>query len=272
MKKALFLFLSLTIVGKYAIAQDGGENDLKNFRFGLKATGMITWFKPDDKKKYQSDGTTAKGSYGLITEFRLNKVASFCTGVQVDYDGGKLSFKNLASDTNFYFLSKDDEFLERADSTSGTSKYRLNSRVYRSTYLTLPVSLKLKTPAIGAMTYYGQFGVNVSFCLKSRVTDEVNAVSGGRFNEGIGGSSTQTDILNTSDMNLFKFSLMIGGGAEWNLAGSTSLVFGLHWYNGFSNVLKADSKYVFRTEYNGYEATKQNAKASAVALTIGVLF
>jgi enterochelin esterase-like enzyme len=73
-------------------------------------------------------------------------------------------------------------------------------------------------------------------------------------------------------MNIFKFSLNIGGGAEWNLAGSTSLVFGLNWYNGFSNVLKNDSKYVFRTYSNGYAATKQNAKASAIALTVGVLF
>ena len=73
-------------------------------------------------------------------------------------------------------------------------------------------------------------------------------------------------------MNLFKFALNIGGGAEWNLAGSTSLMFGLNWYNGFSNVLKSDSKFLYRTQYNGYAAVKQNARASAVALTIGVLF
>lgn len=269
MKKVILLFLVLTLGGKWALAQD--ENNIKNFRFGLKATGMLTWYKPEDKKKYESNGVTARGSYGLITEFRLNKVASIATGVQVDYDGGKLLYKTDV-DTNFYFLSKDGELLSRGDSVAGADKYRLDSRFYRTTYLTIPLSLKLKTPEIGSLTYYGQFGVNASFRLKSRVDDDVNAVLGGTFNQNIGGKASQSDLLNTSDMNIFKFSLNVGGGAEWNLAGSTSLVFGLNWYNGFSNVLKSDSKYVFRTQNNGYAETKQNAKASAIALTFGVLF
>ena len=269
MKKVILLFLALTLGGKWAFAQE--ENNIKNFRFGLKATGMVTWYKPEEKNKYESQGATARGSYGLITEFRLNKVASFATGVQVDYDGGKLVYKT-AADTNFYFLSKDLELLERGDSTANVSKYRLNNRFYRTTYLTIPITLKLKTPEIGALTYYGQFGVNASFRLKSRVDDNLNAVSSASYNETIGQQVSQPDVLNTSDMNIFKFSLNVGGGAEWNLAGSTSLVFGLNWYNGFSNVLKSESKYVFRTKYNDYAATKQNAKASAVALTIGVLF
>jgi hypothetical protein len=271
MKKALFLFLPLAFIGKYVIAQDGGENDLKNFRFGLKATGMITWYKPDDQKKYVSDGTMARGSYGLITDFRLNKVASFSTGIQVDYDGGRLSFKS-ATDTNFYFLSKDNEFLSRSDSTAGASKYRLVSRAYKTTYLTIPITLKLKTPEIGMLTYFGQFGINASFRLKSRVDDEVNAVSGGPYNETIGGGSKQEAILNTADMNPFRLQLVIGGGAEYNLAGSTSLIFALHWHNGFSNAFQTDSEYLFRNHANNYEPTKQNAKSSAIALTVGILF
>ncbi len=270
MKKVLLLILALSMGGKYAIAQDTGENDLKNFRFGLKATGMVNWYKPEDKNKFTSQGATARGSYGLITEFRMNKVVSFATGVQVDYDGGRLAFNE--NDTNFYFLSKDLELLERSDSTSTASKYRLNSRFYRTTYLTIPIGLKLKSPEIGALTYFGQFGVNASFRLKSRADDKLNAVSGGASNETINQQVSQSDILNTTDMNIFKFSLNIGVGAEWSIAGSTSLVFGLNWYNGFSNVLKSESKYLFRNRNNGYEATKQNAKSNAIALTVGILF
>jgi hypothetical protein len=259
MKKALFLFLALTIVGKYAFAQDG-ENDLKNFRFGLKTTGMLTWYKPDDKKKFSSGGVSAKGSYGLMTEFRLNKVAVIATGIQVDYDGGKLNML----DTNYYFINKDSELLSKSD-TAGQqfTMLRLGSRQYNTTYLTLPLTLKLKTNEIGMLTYYGQFGINASFRLKDRVNDETYL---GNL------KSNQTDLENTKDMNLFKFALNVGGGAEWNLSGSTSLVFGLNWYNGFSNVLQKNSDILFRSASHQYEPTVQNARASAIALTFGVLF
>src|ERR1044072_4891992 len=132
MKKVLLLILALSIGGKYVIAQDA-ENDLKNFRFGLKAVGMITWFKPEDKKKYSSGGTTAKGGYGLSLEFRLNKVASFNTGVQLDYDGGKINFLTTA-DPNYYFLSRDGELLKynTGASDSTATRYKINSRTYKS--------------------------------------------------------------------------------------------------------------------------------------------
>ncbi len=261
MKKVMLLFLVLTLGGKLALAQDGSENNIKNFRFGLKATGMLTWYKPEDKKKFSSNGVSAKGGYGLSMEFRLNKVASIATGFQVDYFGGKINMV----DTNFYYLSKDSELQERADTVSTSVLYQLNNRVYNTTYVTLPFTLKLKTPEIGALTYFGMFGINTSFRMKSRVNDAVRSVK-------TGGSTNNTDILNSSDMSLFMFALNVGGGAEWNLAGSTSLVFGLNFFNGFSNVLKSESKFLFRTKSNNYSAVSQNARASGFALTFGVLF
>ena len=262
MKKVILLALALVLGGKWALAQDNGENNIKNFRFGLKIAPALTWYKPDDKKKFESGGVTAKFGYGLMAEFRLNKVASIGTGLEISYDGGKLNFL----DTNYYYLSKDAAFLEPKDtaSTTGFTRYRLSTREYKNTYLTIPLMLKLKTPEIGMLTYFGQFGVNTSFKLKSRVDDKVLQSNNGQ--------ASQTDIDNTSDMNLVKFALNIGAGAEWNLAGSTSLVFGINWYNGFSNALRNDSKYLFRTRSNDYNPTKQKASSNAIALTIGVLF
>ncbi|MDQ3108572.1 MAG: PorT family protein [Bacteroidota bacterium] len=260
MKKVILLFLVLAMSGKWALAQE--ENNIKNFRFGLKATGMLTWYKPEDKKKYTSDGVSAKGGYGLIMEFRLNKVASIATGFQVDYFGGKLNFL----DTTYYYLSKDSEFETRAQAdTTSSVLYQLNSRVYNTTYVTLPFTLKLKTPEIGALTYFGMFGINTSLRMKSRTNDAVRSVK-------TGGSTSNNDILNTKDMNLMMFALNIGGGAEWNLAGSTSLVFGINFYNGFSNVVQSDSEFLFRSKSNNYDVTKQSARASGFALSFGVLF
>lgn len=260
MKKVILLFLVLALSGKWAFAQE--ENNIKNFRFGIKATGQLSWMKPEDKKKFSSGGVSAKGGYGLIMEFRLNKTASISTGFQVDYFGGKLNFL----DTSMYYLSKDSELESRDDTTSSTSVlYQLKNRTYNTTYVTLPFTLKLKTPEIGALTYFGMFGINTSVRMKSRTNDEVRSVA-------TNGSGQQTDLLNTKDMNLMMFALNVGGGAEWNLAGSTSLVFGLNFYNGFSSVVKSESRYLFRTSANNYESLKQSARNSAFALSVGVLF
>ncbi|MCE2772251.1 MAG: PorT family protein [Bacteroidetes bacterium] len=261
MKKSIFILLSLIISAKIALAQQG-ENDLKNFRFGLKAAPMITWYKPDDQKKFESGGAMFRFSYGLSTEFRLNKVSFLATGLQLDYDGGKLNML----DTNYYFLNKDSEIISKDDTTGQSyTLYQLKDRTYRTTYVTIPLTLKLRTNEIGLLTYYGQFGVNASFRMKNRVNDDVLASPNWA-------AASQTDIENTSDMQLFKFALNVGGGVEWGITGSTALIFGVNYLNGFSNVLKKESEYLFRTGTNDFSATKQNARSNGVVFTVGVLF
>ncbi len=261
MKKSIFILLALVISGKFAVAQEG-ENDLKNFRFGLKAAPMITWYKPDDQKKFESGGAMLRFSYGLTTDFKLNKVTFIATGLQIDYDGGKLNML----DTNYYFLNKDSEIISPTD-TAGQlfTQYQLKNRTYRTTYVTIPLTLKLRTQELGLMSYYGQFGVNASFRMKNRVNDDVLTIPSNA-------AASQTDLENTSDMQLFKFALNVGGGVEWGLSQSTAMVFGVNYLNGFSNVLKKDSDFLFRTPFNSNAATKQNARSNAVVITVGVIF
>lgn len=253
------LLLATAFSGTVAFAQDG-ENDLKNFRFGLKAIPMITWYKPDDAAKFESGGAMLKFGYGLSTEFRLNKVAVIATGLQVDYDGGRINLK----DTAYYFLSRDNELIEPGDTANftGESTFRLNKRTYNTTYVTIPLTLKLKTNEIGYMTYYGQFGVNASVRARSRANDEVTPVP----------TDAHEKLLNSSDMQFMKLALNVGLGAEYNIQGSTSLVFGVNYINGFTNVARKESRYLFRTASNNNNALKQDFRANAVQITVGVLF
>ncbi|MCU0433876.1 MAG: PorT family protein [Bacteroidia bacterium] len=262
MKKVLMLLFATAISGTVAFAQDG-ENELKNFRFGLKAVPMITWYKPDDAAKFESGGAMLKFGYGLSTEFRLSKVAVVATGLQIDYDGGRINLK----DTAYYFLSRDNELIEPGDTASftGESKYMLNKRTYNTTYVTIPITLKLKTNEIGYMTYYGQFGVNASVRARSRADDDLRLQPGGQ-------SSEQSKLLNSNDMQFMKLALNVGLGAEYNLQGSTSLVFGVNYINGFTNVARKESRYLFRTPLNNSNPLKQDFRANAVQITLGVLF
>ena len=280
MKKILTI-TALAFAGQFTWAQDGA-NEMKNFRFGLKVTPSVNWYKPDGKL-ISGDGAGVKFGGGLILEFRLAKVASFQTGLQIDSEGGKVKYNNggvaANSSTMSYYYNVADDVIQKYNDTTGaysqgSKHYQLNERQYKATYITLPIMLKLKTKEIGAMTYFGQFGFNTSFRWKANVNDKVTVLPP---STGIGGSETKTKVDVTKDMAFFKASLAFGLGAEMNLSGTTSLLFGLNYNLGFMNSVKNESDYIERKTYDAnlnasYEKLPQKLKSNAVVLTVGVLF
>lgn len=261
MKKVLILLFALTLGAGYSFAQD--ENNLKNFRFGLVAAPTLAWYKPEDVKKFENAGIKAGFGFGLQMEFRLNKVASLGTGLQINYDRGNALFKDTA---NFMYDTQEDGYLNIEDTAGKTFvTYKLNSRLYKTNYVVLPLYLKMKTNEIGMMTYYGEFGLLSSFRLKSKTTDDVTQYTTNYP------KSTLEDIDNTKDMNLFRFQLHIGGGFEYNLSGSTSMFAGIAFNYGFSNVMQKESEYLGTTAAQ-WTPFKQQATANNVALSVGILF
>lgn len=259
MKKILTAIVLMTLVAATGYSQ---------MRFGMKLEPSLNWYKPDNLKKYDNTGLAPKLSYGLMLEFPLSGNASFLSGLEVTGDGGKLAFK----DSVYYFLNSDEEFIQPADelftdADALTRLYKLEERSYKNSYVTLPLILKMKTNEIGAMTYFGQFGFMPSIRWKSRVDDKViNALMQEAENKALD---------NVKDMAGVIVGLNVGAGAEMNLSGSTSVVFGLNFNPGFLNAVQKNSEYVWRAATNGTditEAIEQKATNSRISLTLGVLF
>ena len=108
-------------------------------------------------------------------EFRLAKVASLVTGLQITTDGGKVKYANdpfttLNGNNVSYVYNDVDDVIENYDVAigllnTGSSQhtwFQIEERQYKVSYITLPIILKLKTKEIGSMTYFGQFGVDAS--------------------------------------------------------------------------------------------------------------
>lgn len=278
MKKTLLM--GLAIFGfTMSKAQDDAD---KKFRFGLKLTPSINWLKIDDEKRFSKGGSVIKFGYGLMTEFKLAGAAWFSTGFQIDYDGGKINYNPTTSgNVSFvsnagYYYNDNDGFLEveKIGSTDTATlkrydSYVLTNRTYKSTYLTLPINLRLKTKEIGYLTYYGNIGLLASIHLKSKANDEV-------FKNGSTSISQSEDLNISKDMGFSKFGFNIGGGVEFNLSGTTSFIAGINWIQGFSNYVKGDSKYTADipktfTE-NKWTRLSQKFTTQSIALTVGVLF
>jgi opacity protein-like surface antigen len=286
MKKILTLSV-LALATSSVFAQD---DVVKNVRFGLKITPSVNWYKPDGKI-IEGNGAGVKFGGGLILEFRLAKVASFVTGVQLDMDGGKVKYNNggvnipSANTVSYYYNNPDDKIVKYSDTYKNDptyTHYQLNERQYKVTYVTIPLALKLKTKEIGTMTYFGQVGINTSIRWKAVANDKVTIIND-QINE-LTATDSKSKVNITKDMNLFKETLTFGLGTEMNLSGSTSLTFGLNFDLGFTNVVKSQSDYLEkrtnRSNYNPNTASAdfdaihmpQVLKSNAVVLTIGVLF
>lgn len=280
--KKLLVIIVFAMVGNFAFAGDDG-NELKNFRFGLKVTPSINWYKPEGKL-LSANGPTAKFGGGLILEFRLAKVISVQTGLQIDLDGGKIKYNNagisnpLANSVSYYYNTVDEKIEEYSDNyanKAGYTHYQLNERVYRASYITIPLGLKMKTKEIGMFTYYGQIGVNSSIRWKASADDKLTVINDVTNQLGASDSKSKVDI--TKDMSLFNESLNFGLGAEMNLAGSTSFTFGLNYNMGFTNAVKKESDYIGRrvndnASVGTISKMPQVIKTNGVILTVGFLF
>ena len=274
MKKIVYAFIGLFLfnssIAQVSVSED---NNIKNFRFGLLGQTSIDWLSPDNQKKFTSTGSKIGYGWGLQMEFRLNQVTSVMTGFGLYTSRGGIDFVSAsAADSSYYLLNQDEEFVNfAADSASNASYdlFWLQNRSYKINYVTLPIALKMKTKEIGYFTYFGQFGANIGIKTKTRVKDEVIQV----------GSNTKTEI---SDLNLDKgtqpirLGLLVGGGAEYNFSGTTSMFFGLNYNHYFTNALKKEDPYILNnvniTKRTGGEKIKQNAIPGSVSLVVGILF
>jgi hypothetical protein len=287
--KKIFIIAIMVVASPVLRAQDGA-NELKNFRFGLKVSPSINWYKPEGKI-ISPNGVSARFGGGLVMEFRLAKVVSIQTGAQIDMDGAKVKYNNGGPDNagantvSYYYNTLDDKIVHYdpvlATSPSYTH-FQLNERTYRITYVTIPVALKMKTKEIGAFTYFGQIGLNNSFRWKAFADDKLQVINDNTNTLGTNDNKSKVEV--TQDIAPYTAALNFGLGAEMNLSGSTSVVFGLNYNLGFMNVVMNDSKYVSRraneanysssTNPTAFLLTKmpQEIKSNAVVLTVGVLF
>jgi hypothetical protein len=263
MKKLFLITICFSMLIGKTFAQDKTED--AKFRFGLKMAPSIAWMKPDDKKKLLSDGTALKFAYGLVTEFRLTSVASFSTGLEVNYTGGRLNFAN-AADSTYYDPSE-----YTVPATGSVDRFFISQRSYKITYVDLPLLLKMKTPEVGGFTYFGMFGINLSIRGKVKANDVGTLVTYKDTIVTVINDYEIPDLIVTKDMSFFRAGLNVGAGAEYRIAGTTALFASLNFQNGFTNVLKKESD-TMRSLSKKNQSFLQNAKTNFFQLNIGILF
>lgn len=201
----------------------------KNIHFGLKVVPGVYWLSSTEDST-KNDGTRFGFGYGAMLEFGLTDNYYLVTGLDMVAAGAK-SITDI-----------------KAGTIAGTSASNFNIQ-----YLQIPLFLKMKTKEIGMIRYFGQFGLGSGFALSVKNS----------WTTTIG--TTVTTGSDTKKDNIFPLreSLLIGLGLEFNIAGSTSVVAGATFDNGFTPLLKKEDS-------NG--KSLPSLKSKGITFTIGVLF
>ncbi|MBK6988834.1 MAG: PorT family protein [Bacteroidia bacterium] len=231
-KLTIIVLFILTAFGSKAQSDEG-------LHFGLKITPSIAWLRTDSKE-VETNGTKFGFCYGLITEFNFAEHYAFATGLDVTYRGGNLKSSFTVN-----------------DGTTSTVTVTESSSTLQ--YIEIPISLKLKTNEIGSLTYFLQAGVAPGFNIRARAdiksNSETTTLATGDKVNGPTFEANDEDIQeNTNNLN---FSMLIGGGIEYTLSGSTVLLVGLQFNNGLLDI--SDEEDI-------------KANSNLLGLSIGILF
>ncbi|UKT64032.1 porin family protein [Pedobacter mucosus] len=223
--KKIAIILVVSLIGLSSWAQNFNPQNF-GFRLGLTATPTIGWIKPEQGK---TDGIGLGFSYGIMGDFNFAPNYSFSTALTVTTINGKSTEVNVLP----------------YSSTSNTTIPVAYDLKYRLQYIELPLTIKLKTVKEAGKRWYGQFGLSNSFMI-------------GAKQDAMNGNTTIADNQNIADyIKFYRAGLIIGGGGEFDISGNTSILAGLSFNNGFTNIV---------TDKN------RNVKNHFIALNFGLFF
>ena len=214
MKKLTIAILFLLFTGQL-FAQNARYGNY-GFKLGLTAHPNFGFIKVENGK---GNGVSLGFSYGLIGDFNFAENYSFTTGLTVTTINGKSTE------------------LTPAFTIPGSVAPNGYDIKYKMQYLEVPLTIKLKTTEVNGVKWYGQFGLSNDFRLGSKL-DIAN------------GSTTISNNIDGGDYtNFYRAGMIIGGGGEFSIASKTSLMAGLTYNNGFTNLTSGDNK--VRNHYVG---------------------
>ena len=195
----------------------------QEIRFGIFANPLISWMKTD-VSQINSNGPRIGFDAGLMMDKFFTKRYAFTTGISINTMGGALEYKDgkkgfQANDTSINLAP------------NSIVKYNLQ-------YIHIPCALKFRTTEIGYMTYFAEVGFDPMINIKAKANINMTGFS---------------NVNASKEINLFYLAYHISAGMEYRLVGTTSLMVGLTYMNGFTDVTNNGGSTAEKTVINRFD-------------------
>lgn len=243
MKKIAFLFSILILAGVELSAQSA-------FRFGFQLSPNFTWMA-NNERTINGNGTNLGLKVGVIGEKFISAQDNYLLtfGVGFAFNQGGTLKHDIGGDFWTNSLDEGDPLRSLPDGVN--LKYGIQ-------YIELPIGLKMRTQEFGYLRYY----IEPAFTLgiKTQARGSI---------DGTGGISAE-DIDIKKDVGFINLSLGIGAGVEYSIGENLSLVGGLAFQSGFTDVSNDDA--VQKAAGQAPVAEDSKAKINSLTIRIGVMF
>jgi hypothetical protein len=283
MKKIIFAFIGFGFITNFYSQEDG----FKRFQLGI-VTGFGMNFNKSETKYVSRSGVGSDFTFGANLIYNFSETAGICTGLEFDFE----RFRYTSGTEPIYYYHDDTRIIENQNLDFTSPKQRLfqmTERQQRANYLTIPAMIILKTKEIGYLQYFGKFGGRFSFLTSSRMNDsgfEFKAADEMGFTENTYfGTATKMENMNMrapKDLSFMKVAAGLSAGAIWNFSGSTSLMFEMGYYYGFTQIHRGESltnpkdKNMTLHTFNSSDMSRDfialRAKQSQLLFKVSILF
>lgn len=273
----------------------------KKFRFGLKIAPQPTWLKSNNDNS-KGSGVNFGFGFGLMFDIKLSDIIRFSTGIGGDFEGGYVTYKyvNDVNDPTKNFsanmvVDKEGNMVEAKDGkvsseyelVNGNTQFILNDRKYKTTFVTVPVLLKMMTQEYSGLRYFFNFGGEIGVRAGIKADDTYSkglktvvsgtAVSTSTVSEL---SAKGVDVSGDASLIPMRVGMNLGFGTEYRLGGSTALCVSVNYFQSFTNLMRKESKYITKgadNTYNGssgwdFTPLNQGYFARAIRINIGLMF
>lgn len=253
---------ALFFTPNFASAQD------EAVKMGLSLTPNLSWMTSTDYD-HLSSGKNLNFGFEFMADIMFSENYAFSTGIHIFQTGGAISYLVEHPDNDY---SSSNNFLMTVE------------RDYQLKYVEVPLTFKMRTKEIGYSTIYGRFGLGLGLNIKANASearyDSWFEVIDGVWTNDVEGPSTPgfSDVEVVNDVKPFRASMIIGGGVERSLGGSSSLLIGVNYNVSFLNTHKDMTQ--VSVDVDGIPETLEELPVlnalkghdSAVELVIGLIF
>lgn len=272
--KKLFIAITALLVAPSMMAQEAAD---KKVQAGLVA-GFGLNFQKMGTKKINANGVGNDLTIGANLNFAFNETIGLNAGIEFDFE----TLKYQAAENVYY--NYNDATIQNSEETASTANelYKLDTRVQKGTYISIPTMLLFRTKFIGYFRYFGKFGLRNSFLLANKINDtgtnydfDINAVAEEALGQTTPGNND--NMIAKGEKFFFKSAVGLAGGAEWNFTGSTCLVGEIGYYYGFTPLhgnRKEEKAYLHTTDEFGLNPSyfSNQATQGQLMFKVSILF
>jgi len=245
----------------FGISISASAQEFSKYRFGFKVEPNVSWFTPKEKYLDATDNKV-RFSYGLNADFHFTENYAIGSGLLILTNGGELTYKRQIFESGKEYIVE-------------------TTRDIAIKYVEIPITLKMRTNEIGYITYWGQFGIGLDIKVDARMDETYNyelVLEEQGWETATGKDAIEEENVNlSSEVKPMRASLIIGAGIEYSVSGTTAILVGINFNNGFTNVLKRDGLKTDSSDQVIFEEGQPqkydlNSISNSFGLTIGVLF